>query len=303
MPRGGSGTPTGGSGGRAAGDPGRSPDGGGRSADGGGRSAGSLGKQVAGGRGGKSEQTRRLILETALRLFRERGYDKTTMRAIAQEAGVSVGNAYYYFASKEHLVQGFYDQMAEEHAAAAQDVLDTETKLARRLRGVLLAWLDIAEPYHEFAAQFFKNAADPASPLSPFSDESEGPREAVIALHRRLVDDADITVDAELAELLPRLLWLQQMGLVLYWVYDRSENCARSRALVERTSPLVARALAASRFRVLRPLVREVTDVLGEFLLPAATARRGDRPATTRNPQPSLDGPTAANPEVGFQNP
>ncbi|OKI24386.1 hypothetical protein A6A07_05860 [Streptomyces sp. CB03911] len=50
---------------------------------------------------GKSEQTRALILETAMRLFKERGYDKTTMRAIAAEAGVSVGNAYYYFASKE----------------------------------------------------------------------------------------------------------------------------------------------------------------------------------------------------------
>jgi len=42
---------------------------------------------------GRGEATRRAIVETALRLFRERGYDKTTMRAIAAEAGVSVGNA------------------------------------------------------------------------------------------------------------------------------------------------------------------------------------------------------------------
>ncbi len=49
----------------------------------------------------KSEQTRALILETAMRLFQERGYEKTTMRAIAAEAGVSVGNAYYYFSAKE----------------------------------------------------------------------------------------------------------------------------------------------------------------------------------------------------------
>jgi hypothetical protein len=55
----------------------------------------------AAGKQSKSEQTRSLILETALRLFQERGYDKTTMRAIATEAGVSVGNAYYYFESKE----------------------------------------------------------------------------------------------------------------------------------------------------------------------------------------------------------
>ena len=44
----------------------------------------------------KGEQTKALILETAMRLFQERGYDKTPMRAIASEAGVSVGNAYYY---------------------------------------------------------------------------------------------------------------------------------------------------------------------------------------------------------------
>lgn len=109
----------------------------------------------------KSEQTRTLILETALRLFQERGYDRTTMRAIAKEAGVSVGNAYYYFASKEHLVQGFYDRIGAEHQAAVRPILDRETDLETRLAGVLTSWLEIAEPYHEFAAQFFKNAADP----------------------------------------------------------------------------------------------------------------------------------------------
>ena len=43
----------------------------------------------------KAEQTRQAIVEAALRLFRSGGYDKTTMRAIAGEADVSLGNAYY----------------------------------------------------------------------------------------------------------------------------------------------------------------------------------------------------------------
>ncbi|OKI09882.1 TetR family transcriptional regulator [Streptomyces sp. CB02923] len=230
-------------------------------------------------------RTRTLILETALRLFQERGYDKTTMRAIAQEAGVSVGNAYYYFASKEHLIQGFYDRITQEHTAAVADVLARERDLAGRLRGVLLTWLDIAAPYHRFAAQFFKNAADPDSPLSPFSDASEGPREVAIALHRQVLAGADTKADPELAQLLPQLLWLQQMGLILYWVHDRSENCERSRRLAERTSPLVARAVAASRFRVLRPLVREVTDVIAEFVLPAAAGATA-RPASGKTSAP-----------------
>ncbi len=143
----------------------------------------------------KSEQTRTLILETALRLFAERGYDRTTMRAIAQEAGVSVGNAYYYFSSKEHLVQGFYDRIAGEHATAVRPVLEGDGDLTVRIRGVLLGWLDVAEPYHRFAAQFFKNAADPDSPLSPFSEDSAAARDAAISIHERCIAGADVKSD------------------------------------------------------------------------------------------------------------
>ncbi|MEU2259617.1 TetR family transcriptional regulator [Streptomyces sp. NPDC019645] len=236
-------------------------------------------KQDRAGKPAKSEQTRTLILETALRLFQERGYDKTTMRAIAQEAGVSVGNAYYYFSSKEHLVQGFYDRIAEQHQAAVAEVLDGgEKDLTARIRGVLLGWLDIAEPYHEFAAQFFKNAADPDSPLSPFSPESEGPREAAIDVHRRVLSGASVKVDPELADALPRLLWLQQMGLVLFWVYDRSEGCANSRRLVERLSPVTARAISLSRFRILRPLVQETHELLRDFMPTAAGMAASGKP-------------------------
>ncbi|WP_267880617.1 MULTISPECIES: TetR family transcriptional regulator [unclassified Streptomyces] len=214
----------------------------------------------------KSEQTRALILETAMRLFRERGYDKTTMRAIAQEAGVSVGNAYYYFAGKEHLIQGFYDRIAAEHQAAVRPVLDTETDLEARIAGVLRVWLDIATPYHEFAAQFFKNAADPESPLSPFSPESEHAREAAISVHREVLAGSKAKVPAELAEILPELMWLSQMGLVLYWVFDSSEGRERSRRLAERGARLTTRGVSLARFRVLRPLVLEVHELFTDFL-------------------------------------
>ncbi|MFF4603044.1 TetR/AcrR family transcriptional regulator [Streptomyces sp. NPDC001339] len=230
----------------------------------------------------KSEQTRTLIMETALRLFQERGYDKTTMRAVAKEAGVSVGNAYYYFGSKEHLIQGFYDRIAEEHQAAVVEVLATEKDLAARLRGVLLAWVDTAQPYHEFAAQFFKNAADPESPLSPFSPDSVGPREAAIDIHRQVLAGSTTKADPGLTEPLPRLMWLTQMGLVLFWVYDRTPDSANTRRLAERVSPIVARAIALTRFRLLRPLVRELNELVGDFMPTAAgMAASGPKPART----------------------
>jgi AcrR family transcriptional regulator len=214
----------------------------------------------------KSEQTRALILETALRLFQEHGYDKTTMRAIAKEAGVSVGNAYYYFAGKEHLIQGFYDRIAEEHRLAVREVLDRETDLEARLAGVLRVWLDIAAPYHEFAVQFFKNAADPDSPLSPFSPESEHARVQAIGVHKEVLSGAKTKVAPELRDVLPELMWLSQMGLVLYWVFDRTEGRERSYRLAERGARLTARGVSLARFRVLRPLVLEVHELFTDFL-------------------------------------
>jgi AcrR family transcriptional regulator len=197
-----------------------------------------------------------------MRLFRDRGYGRTTMRAIASEAGVSLGNAYYYFGSKEHLIQAFYDQMQEQHAAGAAAVLAGEKAFAPRLEGVLLAWLDVAEPSHEFAGQFFKNAADPASPLSPFSPESAPAREASIALFARLVEDSDAKPVTALRAELPELLWLLQMGVVLFWVYDDSPHQRRSRELVSHVVPIVDRLVKLSRLPVVRGLVDDVIGLL-----------------------------------------
>lgn len=233
------------------------------------------GAPTSGARIAKSEQTRGLILHTAMRLFQERGYDRTTMRAIAQEAGVSVGNAYYHFAGKEHLIQGFYDRIAHEHRVAVGPVLEQETELEARLSGVLTTWLDIAEPYHEFAGQFFKNAADPESPLSPFSPESEHAREAAIDVHRQVLAGSTARIPGELARALPELMWLSQMGLVLYWVFDRSAGSERSHRLARRGAHLTTRCVALARFRPLRPLVHEIHGLFTDFL--PGMARPEDR--------------------------
>ncbi|MGC0419005.1 TetR family transcriptional regulator [Embleya sp. AB8] len=238
-------------------------------------------KRDRGGRPGKSEQTRSLILETALRLFRERGYDKTTMRAIAQESGVSVGNAYYYFGSKEHLIHGFYDRVTQEHIARARQDLRGVRDFGDRLQAVLTAWLDTAEPYHTFAVQFFRNAADPESPLSPFSAESYPIREQVTELFADVLRGSSLRIDDELAELLPELLWLHLMGIVLFWVYDRTPDSAKTRAFVARTTPMVNRVITLSRYKVFRPLVRDAERLIRDYIVPEGLAA-ADRPADAR---------------------
>jgi AcrR family transcriptional regulator len=210
----------------------------------------------------RGEQTRQLILETALRLFRERGYAETTMRAIATEAGVAVGNAYYYFDSKEHLIQGFYDRSQAALREASAPILADEPDFAARLRGVLHAGIDVNAPYHAFAATFFKTAAEPSSPLSPFSSESSPTREAAIEIFRQVVDGSSAKLDPELRKELPELLWLGWMGVVLFWVHDRSPDQRRTRRLIDGVVPLVDRLVGLSRLRVLRPVLRQILALI-----------------------------------------
>lgn len=222
----------------------------------------------------RGDERKALILDTALRLFERDGYEKTTMRAIAKEAGVSVGNAYYYFASKDHLIQAFYDEVSDRHVEQALAAMRPHRDLASRLAADLHTWIDVAEPYREFATQFVKNAVDPNSPLSPFSPESKPTRDKVLEVHRRAVTGSTAKVDREIAENLPDLLWMHHMGIVLFWVYDRSPGARRTRELVDRTAPMVARVIGLSRFKVVRPLFREADKLIRDFLLD----RDGDRP-------------------------
>ncbi|MDQ7909502.1 TetR family transcriptional regulator [Phytohabitans sp. ZYX-F-186] len=204
------------------------------------------------------ERTRELIVRTALRLFAERGYERTTMRAIADAAGLSVSNAYYYFRSKDHLVQEFYADIQHRHREEAAEAL-SRTGFVDRLRGVLHAGVTVMAPYHGFAGSFVGVAINPRSPSSPFSDASAAAREAAIGLFRDVVEGAKPAVDRQVRADLPELLWLAYLGLTLYWVHDMSYEQDRTRRLIDLATPFVGRLIRISRLPGMRPIT---TDLL-----------------------------------------
>ena len=55
------------------------------------------------------EARRRQIVDAAYRCFARRGFHQTTMRDIYQEAGLSPGAVYHYFASKDEIIQASFD--------------------------------------------------------------------------------------------------------------------------------------------------------------------------------------------------
>jgi AcrR family transcriptional regulator len=219
----------------------------------------------------KSEETRARILEAALELFLERGYHETTMRAVAERARVAVGNAYYYFDSKEQLIQAFYARTHAEHVAASRDVLARSKSFSERLRGVMQAKIDTIEPYHRFAGILFRTAADPSSPLHPLSPSSAPVRDEAIATFAQTLEGTASRIPGDVRAELPRLLWLYHMGIILFWIHDTSPDRKRTRRLVDSTVSLIASLVGLASNPLLRPvrkrvlrLVHEVSEAEGE---------------------------------------
>src|SRR5881396_953171 len=213
----------------------------------------------------KGEQSRALILNTALDLLQEHGYERATMRAIAKRAGVSLGNAYHYFGSKEHLIQAFYHRTHEEHLAASLPVLAKESSLKARLLSVMRLKISTLEPYHQFAGVLFKTAADPHSPLNPFADDSAPTRRDSISLFEDLVADSKARIPPDLRAELPFLLWLYHMGIILFWIHDSSPQRARTYRLIDQTVDLLDKLISLASNPLMRPVRKRALRLVSEL--------------------------------------
>jgi len=208
----------------------------------------------------KSDQTRARILEAALRLFRQRGFEQATMRAIAKEAHVALGAAYYYFDSKDAIVMAFYELAQTELAPLLEDGLANTRDLRERLTAVITAKFDYFEPNRKLLGTLSSHI-DPQHPLSPFSQATKAIRETDISFIHRAIEGSTTKVPADLKPYLARLLWLYQMGLILFWVYDHSPKQRKTTQLSEKSLASVVGLIKLSALPLMRPLRKLLTDL------------------------------------------
>jgi AcrR family transcriptional regulator len=210
----------------------------------------------------RAEDTRRKIYEAAMGLFREKGFEETTMRDIAGKAGVALGGAYYYYSSKDAIVLAFYREMQETSTPLVGGALTDKKKLKERIRAVLDQRLKLLAPNRKFCAALFRHAPDGADPLSPFSDESRLIRDGAIEQMRVAIEGGDVKIPSDLKPRLPYLLWLYQMALIMFWLYDRSPDQERTQRLMEKSLSLLVNLLRISSLPLMKPLRKTALELV-----------------------------------------
>ena len=209
----------------------------------------------------KGEQTRTAIFEIALQLFREKGFDATTMRDVAAEAGVALGGAYYYFPSKEAIIQAYYEVVQAEHVRRVRLALaDPKLDLKSRIQFAMQSKLDIVQSDRKLLGVVFRYTGEPDHPLSCLGLGTAHIRRESIEVFSRAIGDERLPKD--LRQLLPVALWALQMGLLILYIYDNSPNQQRTRRLTDGALDLTVRLLSLAKFSVLKPIRTKVLNLL-----------------------------------------
>jgi AcrR family transcriptional regulator len=204
----------------------------------------------------RGEATRTKIFAAALARFRKRGFAATTMREIAEDAGVALGAAYYYFPSKDAIVLAYYDETQRLTAQRVTETFADTTDVRERLGVAFHARLDVLARDRKLLSAIFHSIADPSAEISIFGKKSKRVRDESIRLFEQAVEPsaAFAALDDAAKRVLVLSLWSLHMGVLLYFVHDRSKKQERTHRLVDQALDMVSGLL---------PIAPELAPIFG----------------------------------------
>ncbi len=214
----------------------------------------------------KGQQTRQRILDTAIGLFTEQGYDQTTMRHIATATGCSLGLAYRYFSQKEDLAIALYGQLAQQTQAEALPI----GTIADRYHHLLMNKLQQMDPHHTTIAALFGAAMKPDNNVKiPGRDGYSDP---MLAVFSNVIFEATDTPRQAIAESMVQVLYSVYILVTLFWLYDRSVDKRATDYMVD---------FVRDAFKLVRPmlLMPAIANSLTRVSELARVVFVGERPA------------------------
>lgn len=214
---------------------------------------------------------RQQLYQIAIRLFASGGYEATTLRDIAKQAGVSVGLLYRYFPSKQAVVLALYDELSAEYAAQA--LVIPQGTWPERFLFALKKSLTVLSPHRDALIALVPVLVG-SHQEGLFAAATEFSRQRVQGVFAEAVLGATQSPPPGEAAALARLLYVVHLMVILWWLLDKSPQqraTAELLALIERMSPLVT-------FAIQLPLAHEFISAANALVQQALFT--GDIPLT-----------------------
>jgi len=192
------------------------------------------------------EATRDRILETARKLFSTKGFDPTTTRDLAREAGIATGTLFNYFASKEAVAMTLIADQLDGVQATAVEERSRGQSLEEDLFAHVAEGLRRLRPFRSFVGPVLEAMISPFS-RSSCCEASERLRlnhmETVgnlIAVHRPSSSATFVAV---------HLYWTLYLGVLAFWSNDESPHQEDTLVVLDQSLRLFAASLAQNSSR------------------------------------------------------
>jgi AcrR family transcriptional regulator len=196
-------------------------------------------------------------------LITERGYEATTLRDIAKEAGVSVGLLYRYFPSKQAVIIALYDELSADYARQAAQM--PTGKWRDRFLFALETSLQVLQPHRvALCALTPVLVGDPDDGV--FARGTAFSRQRVQRVFEEAVLGSSDAPKGPLAQALGRVLYLVHLAVLLWWLLDKSAKQRATVALVGLARQLLPSAALTLRLSPVRRCVVAMDELIREGL-------------------------------------
>jgi len=200
------------------------------------------------------------IIKTAVELFSENGFESTSMKQIAREAGIGDATIYKYFPNKDKLIYGYYGLMATETAKqflAEEDLADYS--LQEKLQLLIDIYLNNFLPNREFVCDSINMIMQ--SPSILFKDVAPV-REEFVDLIRDLLTEAEQAgeiAQSPFTDATAKLANDYLLAVLLYWINDDSDEFSNTTQMVDMSLDLGVEILRSG-------IVSKATDLISFFV-------------------------------------
>jgi len=203
------------------------------------------------------------LYEIAIRRMARHGYDTTTLRDVAKEAGVSVGLLYRYFPSKRAVIIALYDELSAEYARKALQM--RPGKWRDRFVFALKTSLAVLEPHRmTLRALIPVLVGDPEEGL--FARSAAFSRLRVQTVFQDAVVGSNDAPPSALAEAMGRLLYLVHLAILLWWLLDKTVKQRATAALIALIEQVLPTTAVTLRLPPVRRFVTSADALVQEAL-------------------------------------
>ncbi len=207
----------------------------------------------------QKNKNRKKIIAVAVDIMIDKGFKSATMRAIAKESSIGDATIYNYFSTKEAILFAYYEEKLNECVSRIRKIEKfNEFTLHEQLQTLFETTLELFLPDREFVELSFKriffSLSQNVEQLNTIQD-----------LFEKIVDDifsAAIEVKEIPAQVFQQiiyhLLWDYYVGVIIFWLKDRSDQFADTSMMIDKTMDLFCSLLKAGA-------VNKMFDIVSYF--------------------------------------